>query len=97
MREEKTVPAARDESSVEWGSPGPKEAPVPELRVGQLVRPNTLVQQMAVVDGIGSSGKSMMCHVLASMERGENQRQDLLFDTALRLYRMGISPYFPST
>jgi hypothetical protein len=55
----------------------------------KLVRRNTLLQEFVLADGIGSSGKAMMSHVIASFKRVEKTRIDMLFDTVPRLYMLG--------
>lgn len=55
----------------------------------KLVRPNTLLQEFVLADGIGSSGKVMLSHIMASFKRVEKTRLDMLFDTVPRLYMLG--------
>jgi len=55
----------------------------------ELVRRNTLLQEFVLADGIGSSGKVMLSHIMASFKRVEKTRLDLLFDTVPRLYMLG--------
>jgi len=55
----------------------------------KLVRPNILLQELVLADGIGSSGKVMLSHIMASFKRVEKTRLDLLFDTVPRLYMLG--------
>ena len=55
----------------------------------ELVRNNTLVEEFILVDGLGRSGKGMIGHILASMDRVEKVRLDLGYDTVHRLYRLG--------
>ena len=53
-----------------------------------LTRPNTLVERIVLADGIGSSGKGMLSHILASFSRIEKQRNDTVFDTIPLLYML---------
>jgi len=55
----------------------------------RLVRPNILLQEFVLADGIGSSGKVMLSHIIASFKRAEKTRLDNLFDTVPRLYMLG--------
>ncbi len=55
----------------------------------KLVRPNILLHEFVLADGIGSSGKVMLSHIMASFKRVEKTRLDLLFDTVPRLYMLG--------
>lgn len=55
----------------------------------KLVRKNNLLQEFVLVDGIGSSGKGMLSHILASFKRVEKQRNDMIFDTIPRIYMLG--------
>jgi hypothetical protein len=45
-----------------------------------LERPNLLCQNILVVDGIGSSGKGMLSHLLASIDIVEKQSNHTVFD-----------------
>jgi len=54
----------------------------------KLVRKNNLLQEFVIVDGIGSSGKAMLSHIIASFKRVEKMRLDILFDTIPRLYML---------
>ena len=55
----------------------------------KLVRKNNLLQEFVLVDGVGSSGKGMLSHILASFKRVEKQRNDMIFDTIPRIYMLG--------
>ncbi len=46
----------------------------------RLVRPNRLANEVFLADGIGSSGKRMLSHILASLERVEKQSHHMAFD-----------------
>ena len=59
----------------------------------KLVRAATLCKEFVLVDGVGRSGKGMMGHVLASMDRVEKVRLDLAYDTVHRLYLLGKLPH----
>jgi len=52
----------------------------------KLVRPNRLAKEIVIADGIGSSGKGMLSHIIASFKRVEKQRNDMIFDTIPRMY-----------
>lgn len=54
-----------------------------------LIRRSNLVNEFVLVDGLGRSGKGMIGHILASMDRVEKVRLDLGYDTCHRLYRLG--------
>jgi hypothetical protein len=54
-----------------------------------LTRKSSLVKEFVLVDGLGRSGKGMIGHILASMDRVEKVRLDLGYDTCHRLYRLG--------
>lgn len=45
-----------------------------------LSRPNRLAGEIVLADGIGSSGKRMLSHLLASLERVEKQSHHMAFD-----------------
>ncbi len=46
----------------------------------KLERPNRLCQKLLIVDGIGSSGKGMLSHLLASISNVEKQSNHTVFD-----------------
>lgn len=46
----------------------------------RLSRPNRLAGEIVLADGIGSSGKRMLSHILASLERIEKQSHHMAFD-----------------
>jgi hypothetical protein len=46
----------------------------------RLSRPNRLAGEIVLADGIGSSGKRMLSHILASLERVEKQSHHMAFD-----------------
>jgi len=54
----------------------------------KLVRKNILLREFVIIDGIGSSGKNMLSHIIASFKRVEKMRLDILFDTIPRLYML---------
>ena len=54
-----------------------------------LIRRSNLVNEFVLVDGLGRSGKGMIGHILASMDRVEKVRLDLGYDTCHRLHRLG--------
>jgi len=54
----------------------------------KLVRKNILLREFVIIDGIGSSGKAMLSHIVASFKRVEKMRLDILFDTIPRLYML---------
>ena len=55
----------------------------------QLVRNNTFNNDIVIVDGIGSSGKAMLCHILSSFERVEKEQINNLFDAMPRIHAVG--------
>ncbi|NOI60405.1 hypothetical protein [Vibrio coralliilyticus] len=55
----------------------------------ELIRKNRLANEIIFADGIGSSGKGMLSHIIASFERVEKQRNDMIFDTIPRMYDLG--------
>lgn len=69
----------------------------PDMDSVQLVRSSSLVKEFVLVDGIGRSGKGMIGHVLASMDRVEKVRLDLIYDTVHRLYILGKIPHDAAT
>lgn len=54
----------------------------------KLIRKNILLREFVIIDGIGSSGKAMLSHIVASFKRVEKMRLDILFDTIPRLYML---------
>jgi hypothetical protein len=46
----------------------------------RLSRPNRLAGEIVLADGIGSAGKRMLAHILASLERVEKQSHHMAFD-----------------
>lgn len=54
----------------------------------KLIRKNILLQEFVIVDGIGSSGKAMLSHIIASFKRVEKTSIDILFDTIPLLYML---------
>ena len=54
-----------------------------------LVRPNRLANEIVFADGIGSSGKGMLSHILASFERVEKQSNHSVFDYVATLHWLG--------
>jgi hypothetical protein len=54
-----------------------------------LFRPNRLSKEIVFADGIGSSGKGMLSHILASFERVEKQSNHSVFDYAATLHWLG--------
>jgi hypothetical protein len=55
----------------------------------KLIRRNRLAKEIVFADGIGSSGKGMLSQILASFERIEKQRNDMMFDTIPRFHALG--------
>ena len=54
-----------------------------------LIRKNRLAKEIVFADGVGSSGKGMLSQILASFERVEKQRNDMMFDTIPRFHALG--------
>lgn len=55
----------------------------------ELVRPNRLCNDLVFADGIGSSGKGMVSHILASFERIEKQSNHTPFDYIAYMHFLG--------
>ena len=55
----------------------------------ELIRKNRLAKEIVFADGIGSSGKGMLSHFIASFERIEKQSNDMIFDTIPRIHDLG--------
>jgi len=54
-----------------------------------LERPNRLCQNLLVVDGVGSSGKGMLSHLLASIDIVEKQSNHTVFDYVSYFHWLG--------
>jgi hypothetical protein len=55
----------------------------------KLVRLNRLCEEIVFSDGIGSSGKGMLSHILSSLERVEKQSNHTAFDYIAYLHWLG--------
>uniref|UniRef100_UPI0040486683 hypothetical protein n=1 Tax=Algoriphagus sp. TaxID=1872435 RepID=UPI0040486683 len=53
-----------------------------------LVRPNRLLKEIIFADGIGSSGKGMLSHILSCFERIEKQSNHTVFDFVPYIYNL---------
>lgn len=62
---------------------------MPELRPVELVRINRLCLELVFADGIGSSGKGMLSHILGSLERVEKQCNHTPFDFVAYIHWLG--------
>jgi hypothetical protein len=54
-----------------------------------LVRPNRLLKEIVFADGIGSSGKGMLSHILSCFDRVEKQSNHTVFDFVPYIYNLG--------
>lgn len=55
----------------------------------ELVRPNRLSKEIVFADGIGSSGKGMLSHLIASFDRVEKQSNHSVIDYVSYIHWMG--------
>ena len=60
-----------------------------ENRSINLVRTNRLCQEIVFADGIGSSGKGMLSHILSSLDRIEKQSNHTPFDYVAYIHWLG--------
>jgi hypothetical protein len=60
-----------------------------EKRSIELVRKNRLCQEIVFADGIGSSGKGMLSHILSSLDRVEKQSNHTPFDYVAYIHWLG--------
>lgn len=63
-----------------------RKSPYSEL---QLIRPNILTSRLVFADGIGSSGKGMLSHLLSSLSQVEKQSNHYAFDYVSYLHWLG--------
>lgn len=54
----------------------------------KLARNNNLIKEFVLCDGVGSSGKGMLSHIISSFERVEIQRNDYVFDYIPKVYAL---------
>ena len=55
----------------------------------KLVRHNTLVNELVLVDGVGRSGKKLLSRIINSFDRVEKHHTDIAFDSIPRYYMLG--------
>jgi hypothetical protein len=55
----------------------------------RLIRNNTFNNDIVIVDGVGSSGKAMLCHIISSFDRVEKETIINLYDAIPRIYKIG--------
>ena len=55
----------------------------------KLDRKNNLIKEIVLCDGVGSSGKGMLNHIISSFKRVELQRNDYVFDYIPKIYALG--------
>jgi hypothetical protein len=55
----------------------------------KLKRNNNLVKEIVLCDGVGSSGKGMINHIISSFKRVELQRNDYVFDYIPKVHALG--------
>ena len=56
--------------------------------IPKLARNNNLIKEFVLCDGVGSSGKGMLSHIISSFKRVEIQRNDYVFDYIPKVYAL---------
>ena len=54
----------------------------------KLARNNNLIKEFVLCDGVGSSGKGMLSHIISSFKRVEIQRNDYVFDYIPKVFAL---------
>lgn len=60
-----------------------------KIQLPKLARNNNLIKEFVLCDGVGSSGKGMLSHIISSFKRVEIQRNDYVFDYIPKVFALG--------